>query len=127
MATTFISSKRFDGLSIEEEVAQSENAVILHISGTVDSHTYDQLEEKFQSLFSNGMYRIVVDMERVQYISSAGIGVFVGAMSQASTEKGALILTGLSTVVREVFEVLGIAPMFTITVDKSSALAAFNP
>jgi anti-sigma B factor antagonist len=120
---TLLKSKPND---LNVEIEELQGIVILNVSGTVDAHTYDQLEEKFQELFAEGKCRLVADMSGVQYISSAGIGVFVGALNQASGQGGNLILTRMSKGAQEVFDVLGIAPMFMVTAERDAAMAAFQ-
>ncbi|MCK4351130.1 MAG: STAS domain-containing protein, partial [Candidatus Krumholzibacteria bacterium] len=61
-----------DRLIIEEE--QIEDIMLLKLHGLIDSGTAQFLEEKFNELTNGDSVRIVVDLQNVDYISSAGWG-----------------------------------------------------
>ena len=116
-----------DGLRIEKDVLHKD-ILLLHLSGSIDAHTYEELEERLESIFSEDTYKIVLDMEQIDYISSAGIGVLVGGQSRAKAASGELVLLKLQDVVQEVFHALGVLSLFPIAPDRSAALEFFlNP
>jgi len=115
-----------DTLKIDQDLASQDGAVVLRLCGTVDAHTFDQLEECLEDLFAKSVFRLIVDMRAVSYASSAGIGVFIGALAKARQQRGDLLLMNLSQDVRAVFEVLGLTSMFFVAPDKAVALAYFE-
>jgi anti-sigma B factor antagonist len=118
-------AKPNDGLNIEKEVLHKD-ILMLHISGSIDAHTYQELEEGLDAIFAeDGIHKIVLDMEKVDYMSSAGIGVLVGAQSRAKGASGELVLMKLAPMVEEVFHALGVLSLFPIAQDKTTALEFF--
>lgn len=113
-----------DEFKIEQEVLDG-GVVAVRLSGYLDAHTFERLEETIAGLFSKGSYRLVVDLERVQYISSAGAGVFIGALSEAQEHKGNIVLMNPTANVREVFDLLGLTQIFRVVDGQPEALAAF--
>jgi anti-sigma B factor antagonist len=113
-----------DGLRIEKEVLHKD-ILILHISGQIDAHTYEELEERLELQFDEDAFKIVLDMDEVDYMSSAGIGVLVGAQSRAKAASGEIVLMKLKPVVEEVFHALGVLSLFPIASDKTAALEFF--
>jgi anti-anti-sigma factor len=111
--------KSLDSLKIEQEPGNQ--LVLLRLTGTVDAHTFDQLESSLDALFQKNVFSLVVDMAGVRYASSAGIGVFIGALAKARQEKGDLVLMNISPEVLEVFDILGLTPMFFIAPDIDAA------
>lgn len=78
--------------------------------------------------------RLVLDMSKLEYISSAGLRVLMLAAKQAKAQSGTLVVSGLQPLVQEIFHISRFTMIFTITptlreaVAKASAtaLAAFD-
>lgn len=113
-----------DEFKIEKENAEK-GIVIVSLSGYLDAHTFEQLEETIGDLFGKGCYKIVVNLSGVEYISSAGAGVFIGALSEAHEHKGNIVLMNPTPNVREVFDLLGLTQIFQVVEERSAALAVF--
>ena len=67
--------------------------------------------------------KILVDLSGLDYISSAGLGVFMSYLQQLEKENIQLIVFGMKEKVLEVFQILGLDQLLTITDSKASALA----
>ena len=80
-------------MSLIVEVSNAEDGLtFVLLKGEVDHHTYEILESELEEVIEKGATRIAIDLTQVSYISSAGIGVLVGAQSEAeSAEGGALV------------------------------------
>jgi len=105
--------------------AAGNGVVVITVRGFLDAHTFERLEEAISQAFSGGFYRIVVDLAGVGYVSSAGAGVFIGALSEAQENGGNIVLLNPGPNVREVFELLGLTQIFQVVNDRRAALAAF--
>jgi anti-sigma B factor antagonist len=116
-------------MAVEEFKIEKENAdkgvVIVRLTGYLDAHTFERLEETIGELFGQSRYKIIVDLGNVEYISSAGAGVFIGALSEAHEHKGNIVLMNPTPNVREVFDLLGLTQIFQVVDDRNTALAAF--
>lgn len=109
----------------QEAVAGKPGVMVVHVAGYLDAHTYEQLEETIAELFGKNQYKIVVNLSKVEYISSAGAGVFIGALSEAQEHGGNIVLMSPTSNVREVFDLLGLTQIFQVVDDQKTALAAF--
>lgn len=99
--------------------------VAIHVSGFLDAHTFEQMEETIEGLFEQKVYRIIVDLSKVNYISSAGCGVFIGAIGEAQENGGDIILLSPTPNVMEVFELLGLNHIFAFSTNLTEAQGAF--
>ncbi|MCK4537435.1 MAG: STAS domain-containing protein [Candidatus Krumholzibacteria bacterium] len=113
-----------DKLQIEEE--RIDDVVVLILAGLVDSGTSQLMEDKFNDLISRGNVKIVADLEKVDYISSAGWGIFVGEIKGVRRQNGDIKLAGMRPDVREVFDLLEFNALLTPYNNRDNALAAFN-
>jgi anti-sigma B factor antagonist len=99
--------------------------VLVSIDGYLDAHTFERLEQTMAELFNRKQFNIVVDLSGVEYISSAGAGVFIHALNESHENKGNIVLMKPTANVREVFDLLGLTLFFQIVDDKVAALANF--
>ena len=97
----------------------------IKVSGFLDAHTFEQLEEAINKQFSESRYKIIVDLTNVDYISSAGAGVFIAALSEAEENGGRIILLNPTKGVLDVFGLLGLTQIFEIVDSREEALEAF--
>ncbi len=84
--------------------------VTLGISGRLDTATAPNLE-KIINEFPEDTKEFVFDMSGVEYISSAGIRVLLGAYKKMNLNQGTMRIEKASDMVREVFEMTGLSQM----------------
>jgi anti-sigma B factor antagonist len=78
----------------------------IRVDGVIDTLTASELEQVFDSLLGRSRYRIVVDLAGVDYISSAGWGIFISHIKDVRDNEGDVKLAGMVPDVREIFELL---------------------
>lgn len=100
---------------LEIVLSSKENGIaFIRLEGFLDAHTFERLDDVIQDLFDENVVKIVINLSGVEYISSAGAGVFIGAMAQAQEREGNIILVSPNENVQEVFDLLGVSQIFTI-------------
>lgn len=113
-----------DKLLIDEE--KVEDVVVLKLQGLVDSGTSQLIEGRLNDVISGGNVKIVVDLDLVDYISSAGWGIFVGEIKGVRKSNGDIKLASMRPDVREVFDLLEFDTLLTPYDSRGDALAAFE-
>jgi len=111
--------------AISAEAVSKKGVSLVRVTGYLDAHTFEKLEETIAELFADDRYKIVVDLSKVEYISSAGAGVFIGALSEAQENEGNIVLMCPTSNVREVFDLLGLTQIFKVVDSEKAALEAF--
>jgi anti-sigma B factor antagonist len=96
---------------------------VLSIQGSVDFANVSELEESFNTLFAQGVYQIILDLEKLTFISSAGVGCLLGARENVLRHEGELVFAGTTTRISEIFDLLGIESFFRFAPDLGGALA----
>jgi anti-sigma B factor antagonist len=79
---------------------------VLSVQGYVDTTTSSELEESLKRLLKKGRFNIVIDLGGVNYISSAGWGIFISEIKSIRENGGDLKLASMIGDVYEVFELL---------------------
>lgn len=96
-----------DGIVVSVRTKSGKGGVsVLKVRGYLDTTTAIELENALFGLVQNGEYKIVVDLSGVDYISSAGWGIFIGEIKEIRHRGGDLKLSGMVGDVFEVFKLL---------------------
>jgi len=82
------------------------NITIIRVQGFIDTNTCLELRDFIDEILQQGMYNLVVDLGAVNYVSSAGWGVFVGELRNIRENGGDLRIVQMMPDVYEVFEML---------------------
>lgn len=106
--------------------ATEEDFAVIKLDGAVDAHTAPQFEEEVQKVIDDGQNKIVVDCEKLTYISSAGLGVFMGFVEEVRETGGDIKICGLTEKVKQPFEILGFESLFHFCHDVVSAKEKFS-
>ena len=92
----------------------------------LDADTGEVFEAAVEEVFRTGGRQIVVDLSRVEYVSSFGLGGFVKSAKNARPHRARIVLAGLTGKVAEVFEVSGIVNLFRTFDGRDEAIAWFE-
>ncbi len=111
---------------VQGEKVKGTNVFLLRCHGELDAHTFEVLDEEFQNVFDEGIRQLIVDLSDVPYMSSAGIGVLVGASNEVEDDGGGVIVLSPSATVLGVFRDMGFDNMFTIVNTMEEACAALG-
>lgn len=98
---------------------------VLHITGFLDAHTVPQFEDALQKLVQENRIKIAVNLDKLEYISSAGLGVFMGFIEEIREKGGDIKLSNLSQKVFKVFDLLGFPALFDIFENENEVKAKF--
>ena len=98
---------------------------VIKLSGYLDAHTASDLERSMQEVIANGCYRMVVDFTDLDYISSAGLGVFMVFIESVRKEGGDIKLASMKERVFSVFDLLGFPVLFQIFTHVEEAVDAY--
>ena len=112
-----------DPFEIEESM-EGEISV-LSLTGYLDAHTAPEFERAIQHSIEVGRFKIVVECRHLTYISSAGLGVFMGFVEDVRENGGDIKICGLIPKVHQVFELLGFQELFHIVDSRSDAIQKF--
>ena len=97
-------------LNITKNANGSDLKVILE--GRLDTTTAPPLEAELNSALS-GVTALKFDLEKLDYISSAGLRVLLSSQ-KTMNKQGSMVITGVSPEVKEIFDVTGFSDILTI-------------
>lgn len=116
-----------DGIVVSVTPGNNEAGVsILKVSGYLDTTTASELESALYRVLKDGTYKLVVDLSGVNYISSAGWGIFIGEIKDIRHHGGDLKLAGMVGDVHEVFQLLEFNSILEAYESTEEAMTAFS-
>lgn len=104
-------------LSMDVSQIEGHDAVIIKTRGSINSNTAPALDAEFDDLMSQKKYTIVVDLKETDFISSSGIGVLLGTVTNLRDKGGDLVLMNVPKIVGDIFEILNIKTYFRVIDD----------
>lgn len=110
---------------MEINVKNIEEVKVIELVGDVDSATAPEVQSKVLSLVDSDS-KILLDMTKVAYMSSAGLRALLSLYRQTTAKKAKLVLVGLSEELQDTMSVTGFLTFFTTTQTLEQGLAAFN-
>ncbi|MEM7039166.1 MAG: STAS domain-containing protein [Bacteroidota bacterium] len=99
---------------MEIKVTQHEGYSTLAPAGDLDANSSLEMDSYIQESIDKGIYNIHVDCSGLQYISSAGLGVFISFMEELGANGGKFVFSDMSENVYKVFQLLGLEALMTI-------------
>lgn len=98
---------------MEVKTRQYKRVDLVQVSGRVDSGTAPQFEAALQEIMSQDRFHIVVDMQGLEYISSAGLRVLVAGLKQTRRwNRGDLRLASVPPRIQDVLKLAGLDVLF---------------
>ena len=88
------------------------NALKIILEGRLDTTTAPQLEAQLQDALGS-VTDLKFDLEKLEYISSAGLRVLL-ASQKIMNKQGTMVISNASAEVKEIFDVPGFSDMLTI-------------
>jgi len=99
---------------------------VLELSGELDAHTASQLENSLKSLIDQEKHQIIVNCQDLDYIASAGLGVFMAYIEDVRSLGGDIKLTNMNDKVYNVFDLLGFPTLYDILQQEADAIEKFE-
>ncbi len=106
-------------------IQQTDHAGVIVIapSGRIDTTTSGAVEEAVRRTVDAGAHRLIIDFSDVEYISSAGLRVFLVLAKRMRDLHGRLILCGMPEPVAQVFRLAGFMALFQVEPSREAAVA----
>jgi anti-sigma B factor antagonist len=99
---------------------------LLTVKGRVDSYTAPQLVEAIETANKNNVFKIVLDLGELEYMSSAGFrALLVGQRACKRYNRGEIVLARVPKKIYEAFELTGFTPLFKMFDDVTAAVGSF--
>ena len=110
---------------MEISVKTVERVKVLAFQGNLDTLTSPDSERQLNQLIEDGETKFLVNLEKLDYISSAGLRVLLATAKKLKAIGGELRVCSLNEIVAEVFDISGFDLILTVLPNESEALEDF--
>lgn len=102
-----------------------ESVALVHLEGNLDTNTADLAEQTLNELIDGGTTKILVNLARVAFVSSAGLRVLLATAKRLRRTDGDLRISNLNEMVNQVFEISGFTAILSVFPTEEAALEGF--
>lgn len=104
---------------------QVDGITVLSLNGSIDAITAPEITEFIQAQIAKGNTKLVADLSGVDYTSSAGLRVLLGAIKDTRAQSGDLRLAGIQPDVQKVLNLSGFTNILKIFDNTDAAVASY--
>jgi anti-anti-sigma factor len=109
-----IKDRRIDGVTV------------ISLTGSIDAMTAPKITEFIQDQVAKGNVKLIADLSGVDYTSSAGLRVLLGAIKDTRSRSGDLRLIGIQPDVQKVLNLSGFTNILKTFDDLDAAVASYS-
>jgi len=108
---------------LDVETSSRDGVSVLTLRGEIDVYTAPRLRQAIIDLVDGGAPRVVVDMEKVDFLDSTGLGVLVGGLKRVKLKDGSLSIVTTQDKILKIFDITGLNKVFDIHASVDDAVA----
>jgi anti-sigma B factor antagonist len=97
---------------------------VVELSGEIDVYTSPKVKDAITELIDKGHYNLVINLEKVRYIDSTGLGVLIGGLKRVREHGGSVNLVCTNPQIKKIFDITGLVKIFGIFEDEAAATKA---
>ena len=97
---------------MDVRIEEIDGNVVAILAGSLDTSAAAETEKAMNPLYDVEGKDIVIDCTDMDYISSAGLRIFLGILQDAQEKDGHVYIKGISDSVRTVFDITGFSNIF---------------
>jgi anti-sigma B factor antagonist len=111
-------------VDLKIDVNSKDGVVMMKLNGEVDVYTAPKLKSRLIDLVDQGQFKIVVDLEEVDFMDSSGLGVLVGGLKRVRSHDGAIALVCTQENILKIFRITGLVKVFPIFDNQDQAVSS---
>ena len=111
-------------MDLSLETRQVADRTVVAVGGEIDVYTAPKLRDRITELVNAGHHDLLVDLEKVEFLDSTGLGVLVGGLKKVRAQDGSMELICSQDRLLKIFRITGLAKVFTIHDSEAGALGA---
>jgi anti-anti-sigma factor len=102
-----------------------DSVTVVHLEGNLDTNTSVEAQENLNKLIDEGASKVLVNFEKVDFVSSAGLRILLATAKRLSGTGGNLRITNLNETVNEVFEISGFSTILSVFPTEEEGVKGF--
>lgn len=112
--------------TLQYSSAKQGKVLLVTVGGSLDADTSPKFGKKLQEEMQKGTVRIVINMNKLDYIASAGMGVLISTNEVLSKTGGEIRISSMSEKIQKIFKLLGFSSLFKTFDSDEKAIGSFK-
>lgn len=100
-------------------------AKVIKLEGKLDVNLSVSIESELDALIDSGDIDLILEISKVEYLSSSGIRVFINMMRKIKDKNGRLVLASVPDVIKKILKTVDLEDLFEVFDSVDDALATF--
>ncbi|WEK55631.1 MAG: anti-sigma F factor antagonist [Candidatus Cohnella colombiensis] len=114
-------------MSLQVELEQRRNVLVVRLKGELDHHTADVVRFKMEDAILRGRCdHVVLSLKELRFMDSSGLGVILGRYKLVKSRGGKMVVSDMSTSVSRLFELSGLFKIISAYESERSALESLE-
>ena len=97
---------------MKTSITQKNGELIAVLEGRLDTSVSAQTEQELQPLYDSQGQNIVFDCNKLEYISSSGLRIFLNVLKVAKSKGDRVFITGANANINKIFAMVGFTNLF---------------
>lgn len=107
------------------KITEQDGVIIISLIGKImGGPEAGQINDKINNYIDQGKKRIIIDLDKVEWMNSSGLGILIGAIQTLKNNDGSLCLVNVSDRIRELLKITKLLNVFDIKADIESAITS---
>ena len=111
-------------MGLEVNTNKVNDVVVVKLLGNLDTNTAPDAEAEINNWLNEGTQKMIISLEQTNYVSSAGLRIFLATAKKITASGGVLKLCGANDVVQEILDISGFSTILDVKKSKDEALNA---
>lgn len=113
-------------MDLKIESKEADGMGVISLEGEVDVYTAPKLKSRLIDLVDEGKYNIIIDLQKVDFMDSSGLGVLVGGLKRVKSHEGSIALVCSQENILKIFRITGLVKVFPIYKSNEEAVASLK-
>ncbi len=109
-------------MRLEIKIQEIHDVVVIGLIGNLDSTTAPEAEAEINRWIEKNSKRIILNLYETNYVSSAGLRIFLGSFKKMAAVGGSLKICCARDVVKETLDISGFSKMLDIKLTQDEAM-----
>ena len=111
-------------MGLEVNTNEVNDVVLLKLVGSLDTNTAPDAETEINKWLENGALKMIINLEKTDYVSSAGLRIFLATAKKITARGGVVKLCNTNDVVQEILDISGFSTILDVKKNEEEALAS---
>lgn len=107
---------------MEITINKIDQGIKITVEGRIDTNNYNQFENEINKILEEDVKAIYLDCNKLNYISSSGLRVFLTVQKRMMSTNGKFLLYAMQPSIKEIFDISGFSSIFSIYQTEQEAL-----